>query len=138
MKNKKYSGRWASSGIWFHRSLKRTNNSVEEVDIVGHSWFFKREWLSTFWRELPPIDQSTLVGEDMHFSYTLQKYLNKKTYVPPHPQDSIEMWGSTPESAWSIGQDKAAISMNHNNLKLMSNTYVSYIKKGFKILKNEK
>lgn len=111
------------------------NENVEEVDIVGHSWFFRREWLSTFWRELPEINSSPLVGEDMHFSYTLQKYLNKKTYVPPHPTGSMDMWGSIPSTAWSIGQDSAAISMNHNNLKVMSDTYVSYIQKGFKTIK---
>ena len=113
------------------------NENVERVDIVGHSWFFKREWLSTFWRELPSISQSKLVGEDMHFSYTLQKYLNKNTYVPPHPKNDMSMWGSLPETAWSIGQDSAAISMNSNNLSIMSDTFVSYINKGFKIMEDE-
>ena len=110
------------------------NQNVEQVDIVGHSWFFRREWLSTFWRELPSINQSKLVGEDMHFSYTLQKYLNIKTYVPPHPLFQTELWGSIPDSAWSIGQDSAAISMNSANMEVMSKTYVDYIKKGFKII----
>ncbi len=112
------------------------NENVEQVDIVGHSWFFKRDWLTTFWRELPDLGSSRLVGEDIHFSYTLQKYLNKNTYVPPHPKNDLEMWGSLPLTAWSIGQDKAAISMNTDNLNIMSNAYTNYIKKGFKILKN--
>ena len=112
------------------------NENVEEVDIVGHSWFFRREWLSTFWRELPDINQSKIVGEDMHFSYTLKKYLNKKTYVPPHPKDNLELWGSLPQTAWSIGQDHAAISMNYENLNIMSKTYVDFIKKGFKPMKS--
>jgi hypothetical protein len=107
------------------------NEKVEEVDIVGHSWFFRREWLSTFWRELPDLNQSKLVGEDIHFSYTLKKYLNKKTYVPPHPKNNQDMWGSVPYTAWAIGQDAAAISMNSGNMKIMSDTYVSYVKKGF-------
>lgn len=110
------------------------NDKVEEVDIVGHAWFFRREWLSTFWRELPDMDHSPLVGEDMHFSYTLQKYLNKKTYVPPHPTNDMSLWGSFPMTAWQIGQDKSAISMNMSHLSTMSDTYVSYIKKGFKIM----
>lgn len=112
------------------------NDKTEQVDIVGHSWFFRREWLSTFWRELPEINQSKLVGEDMHFSYTLQKYLNKNTYVPPHPKNNMDMWGSLPQTAWSIGQDSAAISMNPNNINEMSKTYVNYINKGFKIIKD--
>jgi len=108
------------------------NEDVVEVDIVGHAWFFRREWLSTFWSELPDIDQSPIVGEDIHFSYTLKKYLGLSTYVPPHPANDKSMWGSMPELAWKIGQDSAAISMNHSNLDVMSQTYVNYIKKGFK------
>lgn len=112
------------------------NETTEQVDIVGHSWFFRREWLSTFWRELPELGSSKLVGEDIHFSYTLQKYLNKKTYVPPHPKNNLEMWGSLPHTAWKIGQDSVAISMNNTHLGEMSKTFVNYINKGFKILKD--
>lgn len=69
------------------------NDEVKQVDLVGHSWFFKREWLSYFTRELPnPI--YTTCGEDMHFSYMLQKYAGINTYVPPHPTHNKELWGS--------------------------------------------
>ena len=114
----------------------RPNETTEEVDIVGHSWFFRREDLATFWRELPDMDHSPLVGEDMHFSYTLQKYTNKKTYVPPHPLNDMEMWGSKPDSAWSIGTDSAAISRNPSNMDTMNKAFMNYINKGFKLLKN--
>ena len=30
----------------------------------------------------------------MHFSYMLQKYANIPTFVPPHPKDDMELWGS--------------------------------------------
>ena len=111
------------------------NENTEIVDIVGHSWFFRRDWLSTFWRELPNISDSNLVGEDIHFSYTLQKYLKKNTYVPPHPKNDMDLWGSQPNTEWKIGQDSNAISMNQQHLKTMSDIYVKYINKGFKILK---
>jgi hypothetical protein len=114
----------------------RPNKNVEVVDIVGHSWFFKREDLATFWRELPDINHSQLVGEDMHFSYTLQKYTNKKTYVPPHPPDDLELWGSKPDSALSIGTDSAAISRDWSNMNTMNQAFVSYINKGFKLIKD--
>jgi hypothetical protein len=143
----KYDGLLGTIGVRFlsessyqpiHRiGWANPNENTEQVDIVGHSWFFKREWLSTFWRELPDIDQSKIVGEDIHFSYTLQKFLNKKTYVPPHPNDDLEMWGSNPHMAWKLGQDESAISMNYDNLNIMSDTYVNYIKKGFKILNSQ-
>ena len=140
----KYDGLLGTIGVRFlsqtsyqpiHRiGWANPNENTEQVDIVGHSWFFKREWLSTFWRELPDLNQSKIVGEDIHFSYTLQKYLNKNTYVPPHPKDDLEMWGSNPNLAWKLGQDSSAISMNHNNLKVMSDTYVNYINKNFKTM----
>jgi hypothetical protein len=44
-------------------------------------------------RELPDPKYNTC-GEDMHFSYMLQKYAGIKTYVPPHPRSDMEMWGS--------------------------------------------
>jgi hypothetical protein len=112
------------------------NEQIEQVDIVGHSWFFKREWLSIFWRELPEINQSKLVGEDMHFSYTLQKYANIGTFVPPHPKNNMDMWGSIPEHAWKHGTDSNAISVHNSNMNLMSEVYRGYIDKGFKTILN--
>jgi len=114
----------------------KPNENTEVVDIVGHSWFFKREDLSVFWRELPDITHSPIVGEDMHFSYMLQKYTNKKTYVPPHPILDSEMWGSNPKSAWQIGTDSVAISRNSSNMNVMNDCFVNYVNKGFKLLKN--
>jgi len=62
------------------------NTETVQVDIVGHAWFFKREWLWVMFRELPPQGHNFhRVGEDMFFSYTLKKYLDINTYVPPHP-----------------------------------------------------
>jgi len=115
----------------------RPNENTEEVDIVGHSWFFRREDLATFWRELPDINHNPLVGEDMHFSYVLQKYTNKKTYVPPHPYNDKDMWGSIPDYAWSIGTDSAAISQNMSNIENMNHAFKNYQNKGFKLLKNK-
>ena len=89
-------------------------NPAEEADTNVSEPLFnskrKREWLSAFWRELPnPIYKTC--GEDMHFSYMLQKYLNIKTYVPPHPHNDKEMWGSLKgseyggkNSLWGIGK----------------------------------
>lgn len=70
------------------------NSKVEQVDLVGHSWFFRKEWLSTYWREQPD-PKYNICGEDMHFSYMLQKYLGLNTYVPIHDPNDMETWGST-------------------------------------------
>lgn len=81
--------------------------TTERVDIVGHCWFFKREWLSTaFWRELPDLRYHNRVGEDMHFSYTIQKYLGLNTFVPPHPARQRGLWGSLQPR---LGADRASI-----------------------------
>ena len=111
------------------------NDKTVEVDIVGHAWFFKREWLKYFWMEMPSKEDSTLVGEDMHFSFMLQKYANIKTFVPPHPINQPEMWGSNSQLGWKMGQDSAAISMNSDNLDKMNIMYKDNIEKGFVPLK---
>ena len=103
------------------------------VDIVGHAWFFKREWLSAFWRELPPPDLTT-VGEDMHFSFMIQKYLGLNTYVPPHPQHFKEMWGSL--KGWEMGTEKNALSLNENNIVKMDAYHKTLISQGFKLVKH--
>jgi cellulose synthase/poly-beta-1,6-N-acetylglucosamine synthase-like glycosyltransferase len=84
------------------------DNEVVEVDFVGHSWFFRREWLEFFVRDLPDFGRFSLCGEDMHFSFMLQKYAGIRTFVPPHPRGDMELWGSvkgreygdSPESLW--------------------------------------
>ena len=43
------------------------NEKTERVDIVGHAWFFKREWLSTFWRELPEEEFKDFIPPPGHF-----------------------------------------------------------------------
>lgn len=108
------------------------NINTVEVDIVGHAWFFRREWLSYFWRELPNTNDSKLVGEDMHFSFMLQKYGNIKTYVPPHPPNDKSLWGGNLQLGWQMGTDKHAISKNIESLDHMNKAYVNNINNGFK------
>lgn len=84
------------------------NERIEEVDLVGHCWFFKRDWLSYYWRDMPPSQGFDFMGEDMHMSFAIQKYLGIRTYVPPHPSNDKSLWGSI---ASSRGVDLNAISM---------------------------
>ena len=105
---------------------------TKEVDIVGHSWFFHRDLLGAFWRE-STVPVSHLCGEDMHFSYAIQKYLDLKTYVPPHPKDDKSLWGSDPELANRFGVDKDAISVNHHS-SILGTSLKHFHSKGFKIL----
>lgn len=106
------------------------NNNLTEVDIVGHSWFFKSELINIFWETTIPGKRVFNAGEDIHFSYALQKK-GIKTFVPPHPKESLELWGSMPETALEIGSDQNAISTNTDSLEKFQIQFMKYILAGF-------
>lgn len=108
------------------------NNVPVMVDIVGHAWFFKREWLTAYWRELPP-NGFEFVGEDMHFSYTIQKFLGLNTFVPPHPPNDRELWGSL--KGWAMGREANGLSLVSANINKMNEYLQILTQKGFKIIK---
>lgn len=87
-------GRYTRYGWESNPQCVGNNSEPVEVDIVGHSWFFSRDLLSVLWRELPEEHWTMLCGEDIHFSYMLQKYTDLKTYVPPHPPEDKTLWSS--------------------------------------------
>ena len=112
------------------------------MDYVGHAWFFEREWLTAFWRELPSPDlfafegepHALCAGEDMHFSYTLQKYLGLGTYVPPHPIADRSLWGSDPDLAVTYGTDGAAVSNLRQPHWKFDKAWAYYRARGFRLL----
>ena len=109
------------------------NEKTKQVDIGGHAWFFHRDLLSAFWREtVPPI--SPICGEDMHFSYSIQKYMELNTYVPPHPEEDRSLWGSDPDLGRKFGVDENAISVNCHQGGLFGHVLRYYHHKGFKLL----
>lgn len=114
------------------------NDKITEVDIVCHSWFFKREYLNAYVKDLPDTNstQYRTSGEDIHFSYALQKFKGLKSYVPPHPKSNLELWGSIPEKAWEYGTSKEAISMDNAKFQLFHFTMRDYISKGFETIMN--
>ena len=114
------------------------NENVTKVDLVGHCWFFKKEWLTYYWRELPDSKYFTC-GEDMHFSYMLQKYANLHTYVAPHPHNKPEMWcnidgglhATDTNSMWETNQ----LSPQGVPFKeLMNEAFIEQRKKGWKLI----
>jgi len=82
--------------------------TTEEVDLVGHSWFFPKEYLKYIWMEEP----FTWNMEDAHFSYCLQKYGNIKTFVPPQFGDK-----SSSVLGYELGVDANAMSHPKNHEK---------------------
>lgn len=87
------------------------NQEVEQVDLVGHAWFFEREWLKYFWMEDPFTWEN---GEDIHFSYTSQKYGNIKTYVPPHKKEKPETFSSLKGMEYGVDDVATSVSRNHS------------------------
>ena len=86
------------------------NEDIVEVDLVGHAWFFKREWLKYLWMEKPFTWDN---GEDIQFSYCCQKYGNIKTYCPPHPKSNRNMFSSL--KGYQLGVDEKATSRSRNH-----------------------
>ena len=107
--------------------------NVEAVDIMGHCWFFERDWLRAYWAECPS-SQLTRGGEDMHMSYVIQKHLGLYTYVPPHPEDDKEMWGSLDPS--THGEDMVATSRTGEGHQ-QAHSYWNYImSQGYTLVKD--
>lgn len=94
--------------------------TVEEVDLVGHSWFFPKSYLKYMWLEEP----FTWRMEDAHFSYCLQKYGNIKTFVPPQ----IDKERSSSILGYELGVDNVAMSnpVNHNQFYLERDAAIKY------------
>ena len=110
------------------------NTEPVQVDIVGHSWFFARDLLSVFWRELPGKQWSMVCGEDIHFSYMLQKYTNLKTWVPPHPPEDTSMWSSL--KGMLYGDDQNATFNITKQTGEMADYLEFCVNNGFKLYKD--
>lgn len=109
------------------------NEEIVEVDLVGHAWFFKREWLQYLWREKP---QTWDNGEDIQFSYLAQKYGGIKTFVPPHRKDKPEMFSSLKGMQYGIDEVATSNTRNHEVFYKQRNECVANaVKNGWKIIK---
>lgn len=112
----------------------KPNEETTIVDIVGHSWFFKREWLYTFWGSAENRFQNNLAGEDIHFSFALQKILGIPTFVPKHPKDDKSLWGASPKLSKEYGSGPESISVSKESLLIFEQALAHYRKLGFRTL----
>ena len=85
------------------------NQEITEVDLVGHAWFFKRQWLRYLWQDKPVTWDN---GEDIQFAFMAKIHGGIPTYCPPHPPDDKEMHGSILGN--ELGIDNKATSTNSN------------------------
>jgi hypothetical protein len=111
----------------------RPNTEITQVDIVGHAWFFQRNWLHYLWQYTPDYNSDLKCAEDINFSFELQK-AGIPTLVPPHPPGQYELYGSIPEKAWNYGCDQNAISGESAAPVRFENALQIAIQKGFKLL----
>ncbi|MEC8677827.1 MAG: hypothetical protein VXX85_03125 [Candidatus Margulisiibacteriota bacterium] len=86
------------------------NETTEQVDLIGHAWFLKKEWLKYMWFE-DPVSWDN--GEDIHLSYSIKKFGKIESYVIPHPSNDLSVWGSTKGSDY--GSDENASWKKHRN-----------------------
>lgn len=106
-------GLYGTIGVRFKSAKRRPFDRVgwsrptatrERVDIVGHSWFLRRDWL----RHLAGMERPKITptcGEDYCLSYVLQQH-GIGTYVPPHPRGMKHLWGSV---EGELGKDEHAL-----------------------------
>lgn len=81
------------------------HNSVTEVDLVGHAWFFNKQLLHYMWIEQPHSWEN---GEDIHFSAMALKHGGIKTFVPPHPETDASVWSCRPDFGKAVGRTSTA------------------------------
>jgi hypothetical protein len=108
---------------------KRPHDKAVEVDIVGHAWFFKRDWLRYY--ALEPRCGGPTCGEDYHFSYVTQKHLKIPTLAAAHPVDDVTMWGSI-QSGW--GRDRNALYRQKGEDKKKDAAHAAYRAAGWRTL----
>lgn len=107
------------------------SDKTEEVDLVGHAWFFRREWSKYLWYETPLTWDN---GEDIMFSYLSQKYGNIKTFVPPHPENNKNLWSCEPSVGFEIGNDNNATWKQNKHYEDRDNICEYCRKNGWKTL----
>lgn len=129
LKNKKYQGHdrfgWSSKNV----------NKVK-VDLVGHAWFFKKDWLKYVWMEDPLTWDN---GEDIHFAYTAQKHGNIPSFCPPHPPGHPELHSSLKGYKYGVDDKASSAVRNHNVFYQERDEIVAHsIKNGWDIISVKK
>lgn len=115
-----------------HYGWGNANEEDVQVDIIGHAWVFRRQWILNYWGHQNSMHVSPFAGEDMHFSAALQPY-GIKTFVPRHPVADRELWGNAYFSE-KIGQDENAISLRSDAYEKFDKHLQFYINSGFRLL----
>jgi hypothetical protein len=117
-----------SPGQWSGYETKVEQDSP--VDLCGHCWFFKREWLSYLWMDLReyrpnntdtgdyeilPLPPSMENGEDIQFCLSSKIFGNIDTYVPK--QMIPDEMADTKQNKYSVDQYSSFLLHDHKSLR---------------------
>lgn len=108
--------------------------TITRVDLVGHAWFMKKEWMKYMWMEEPFSWDN---GEDIMFSYLSQKYGNVNTFVPPHPENDKTLWSNIDGGRYGNDENATYIHVQ-NHYELRDMVCVKCIDNGWKTVYNIK
>ena len=108
------------------------SSNETKVDLVGHSWFMKKETLKyMFYDDIIEYEN----GEDIQLSANAQIFANIPTYVPPHPSSDKSLWGSDPLKGMKYGSDTVASYIcNRKHHQERYDLFDIYVKKGWKLI----
>lgn len=110
------------------------NDKLEDVDLVGHSWFMRRDTLKYLWYEMPVSWDN---GEDIQLSALAYLHGGIKTSVPPHPISDISLWGSLPTQGNKYGNDEnSSWLLYKNHFPLRDKVCKSFSDRGYKRVLN--
>jgi GT2 family glycosyltransferase len=110
-------------------------NEIRKVDLVGHSWFLRKENLKYLFYEEPMTWDN---GEDIQLSYLALKHGNIETYVPPHPPENQDLWGSNKKLGNLYGTDNNSSWKKGNHFKLRDEVVLYYKNDGWLPVKHRK
>jgi O-antigen biosynthesis protein len=98
-----------------------------EVDLVGHAWFLKAEWVRYLFAA-PAVTGAN--GEDIELCGRAWRLGGIRTFCPPHPPEDRSRWGSLRGEV--LGNDPVALSRRPSHLEERSRIVRAEIAAGWK------
>lgn len=112
------------------------NEETTRVDMGCHSWFFDKNVLRAYFAAMPTHFPMRF-GEDTHIAFAAKMHMGINSYVPKHPKDDTEVWGSNFDKAIKYGEEACAISMDPQ-ANVGMNRYWQFVKgNGYKTMLEE-